>query len=70
MKEVVAMTSDTLGVRQNEDVPVTKIRNIRVDDALWREAQRIASERRETMTAILRRALVEYVEQYGGELER
>jgi len=64
------MTSDTLGVRKNEDVPVTKIRNIRVDDALWTEAQRIASERRETLTAILRRALVEYVEQYGGDLER
>jgi len=64
------MTSDTLGVRKNEDVPVTKIRNIRVDDRLWAEAQRIASERRETLTAVLRRALVEYVEQYGGDLER
>lgn len=64
------MSSDTTQVQDNGDVPVTKIRNIRVDDALWREAQRIASERRETLTAILRRALVEYVEQHGGTIER
>lgn len=64
------MPSDTSRVQQNEDVPVTKLRNIRVDDRLWTEAKRIATERRETLSAIIKRALVEYVERHGGRIER
>lgn len=48
----------------------TKLRNIRVDDALWREAMRIAAERRETLSAVIKRALVEYVEKHGGDTRR
>ena len=61
------MPSDT-SVVHNEPVPATKLRNFRVDDDLWTEAQRIASERRETLSAVLKRALVEYVEQHGGTI--
>jgi len=58
------MKTDTPLVQQNETVPVTKLRNIRVDDDLWQRAQVIAKERRETLSAVLKRALVEYVERY------
>lgn len=64
------MSSDTARVQHNGDVPVTKLRNIRVDDDLWTEAMRIAGERRETLSAVLKRALVEYVEQHGGNVSR
>ena len=64
------MPPDTAHVQHNEDVPVTKLRNFRVDEALWREAARIAAERRETLSAVLKRALVEYVEKHGGSVER
>lgn len=49
---------------------VSKLRNLRVDDKLWAEAKRIADERRETLSAVMKRALVEYVEQHGGKVER
>jgi predicted transcriptional regulator len=64
------MPTDTSRVQDNESVPVTKLRNIRVDDDLWTEAKRIASERRETLSAVVKRALVEYVEKHGGRIER
>ena len=64
------MQTDTPQVQDNGEVPVTKLRNIRVDEALWREAMRIASERRETLSAVLKRALVEYVERHGGSVKR
>ena len=64
------MPADTASIQHNEDVPVTKLRNIRVDEPLWREAMRIASERRETLSAVLKRALVEYVERHGGNVKR
>jgi predicted transcriptional regulator len=64
------MSPDTARVQQNEDVAVTKLRNIRVDEALWREAMRIATERRETLSAVIKRALVEYVERHGGDVSR
>lgn len=61
------MAADTSRVQENDRVPVTKLRNIRIDDALWAEVKRIASERRETVAAVIRRALVEYVERHGGK---
>ena len=36
-----------------------------VDDALWDKAMRIAKKRHERVSDVLRRALVEYVDQYG-----
>lgn len=64
------MSADTTQVRDNQTVPVTKLRNIRIDDALWDEVKRIASSRRETVAAVIRRALVEYVEEHGGNVSR
>ena len=52
---------------QTSDVAETKVRTVRVDDELWEQAQAIAKRRRETLAAVLKRALVEYVEQYGAE---
>lgn len=60
------MASDT---PDNQRVPQTKIRNIRIDDDLWEGAMRIAKARRETLSGVIKRALVEYIEQHGGELE-
>lgn len=64
------MPSHTASIRDTEPVPVTKLRNLRVDEDLWREAKRIADDRRETLSAVMKRALVEYVEQHGGTVER
>lgn len=64
------MSVDTSPVRQNGDVAVSKLRNLRVDEALWAEAKRIADERRETLSAVMKRALVEYVERHGGSVKR
>ncbi len=64
------MSSDTASIRDTEPVPVTKLRNLRVDDDLWQEAKRIADDRRETLSAVMKRALVEYVEKHGGKVER
>jgi hypothetical protein len=52
------------GRRQTVSVAETKLRNVRVDKDLWDRAQSIARERRETLSDVMRRALVEYVERY------
>ena len=49
-------------MRQDAAVPVTKIRTVRVDDALWEAAQRRAQERRESVADVIRRALLAYIE--------
>lgn len=64
------MTADTAQVQDNGGVPNTPLRNVRVDDDLWAEAKRIAKERRETLSAVVKRALVEYVERHGGKIKR
>jgi len=64
------MTADTVRVQDNGEVPVTKLRNFRVDDDLWEEAARIAAENRESVSAVLKRALVEYVRAHGGTVTR
>lgn len=64
------MSLDTPLVRDTDGVPATKLRNLRVDEKLWKEAKRIADERRETLSAVMKRALVEYVEKHGGSVER
>lgn len=63
------MSPDTALVRDDAGVPVTKLRNVRVDDRLWQQAKRIASGRRETLSAVIKRALVEYVERNGEKVE-
>lgn len=41
----------------------TKVRTVRVDDELWKMAQEKAKRRRETVAAVLKRALLAYVEE-------
>ncbi len=62
------MTMDTTDVRHTESVK-TPLRNFRCDDTLWKAAKDIADLRRESMSTILKRALVEYVERHGGEVQ-
>lgn len=40
----------------------TKIRTVRIEDELWDEAQRIAKERGDNLSLILRGRLREYIE--------
>lgn len=51
---------------QTDYVPETKVRTVRVDDALWQAAQTKARRRRESVSDVVRRALLEYV---GDELQ-
>lgn len=44
-------------------VPETKNRNVRVDDELWEAAQAKAKDRRESVSDVIRRALLAYVEE-------
>lgn len=62
------MQTDTSPVRDTSDVPVTKIRTVRIDDALWQAAQDVARARRESVADVLRRALLAYVEDAGREV--
>lgn len=55
------MHTDTDDLREDRDVPTTKIRTVRVDDQLWEAAQAKAWRQRETVAAVIKRALVEYV---------
>lgn len=43
----------------------TTIRSIRIGDELWDAAVLIATERGETVSAVLRRSLLAYVEHYA-----
>jgi predicted transcriptional regulator len=58
------MTAQTEAIRKDAGVPETPVRTLRVDDELWKDCQKIAAERRETLSAVLKRALVEYREQH------
>lgn len=44
----------------------TPVRNFRVDEELWQLAAVVTRRRRETISGVVKRALVEYVEQHGG----
>lgn len=57
------MAPDTPTTGQNENVTPTPIRTIRIDDELWDQAQAKAKRRRETVAAVIRRALLEYIEE-------
>lgn len=43
----------------------TTNRNVRVADALWKPAQKIADRRGETLSEVMRRTLREYVDAHG-----
>ena len=47
---------------QTHAVAETKVRTVRVDDELWNAAQEKAKRRRETVAAVIKRALLAYVE--------
>lgn len=40
----------------------TKVRTVRVDDPLWEAAQAKAAKRRESVADVIRRALLDYVD--------
>lgn len=44
--------------------PATPHRSVRVPDDLWRAAQRVASDRSETVTDVILRALRRYVREH------
>ena len=48
---------------ETDSVPETKIRTVRVDNELWEAAQEKAKRRRETVSAVIVRALLAYVEE-------
>lgn len=49
--------------RDTSAVAETKVRTVRVDDELWQAAQEKAKKRRETVAAVIKRALLAYVEE-------
>lgn len=44
-----------------------KIRTVRVPDELWEEAQRIAAQRGETLSEVIRRLLEQYINEAEEE---
>jgi antitoxin component of RelBE/YafQ-DinJ toxin-antitoxin module len=44
--------------------PKTPKRGVRIADDLWRAAQRVAADRGETLTDVIRRALEQYVREH------
>lgn len=46
--------------------PATPIRGVRIPDDLWQEALRIAHDRGETVSEVVRRALERYVREWPG----
>jgi hypothetical protein len=51
-------------------VPVTKLRNVRVDESLWTLAGLVAKRRRETISQVIKSALVAYTEEHATDAER
>jgi antitoxin component of RelBE/YafQ-DinJ toxin-antitoxin module len=42
----------------------TTLRNVRIDDTLWSAAQELAKQRGETVSAVIREKLQEYLHQH------
>lgn len=57
-----------MAARTRKNPTYTPQHTLRVDDDLWDRAAHIAKKRREKVSDALRRALVEYVDQYGALL--
>lgn len=49
--------------------PATPTHSVRVPDELWRAAQRVASDRGETVTAVILRALERYVRTHPLDID-
>jgi hypothetical protein len=49
---------------------VTPVRNIRIGEDLWRAAQVAAADHDETVTAVIERALTDYVKKHKREQAR
>lgn len=64
------MRTDTTSIRENEDVAVTNLRTLRIDDELWALASIITKRRRETASGVMKRQLAEYVEEHATEEDR
>lgn len=64
------MTADTSSVRKDGPVAVSKIRNIRIDEGLWRLALIVTRRRRETVSGVIKRLLAEYVDQHATDEDR
>lgn len=54
------MQADKTRAQQNEGVPVTKLRNVRVDQPTWEAAMDAAKAEGETVSAVMNRALRAY----------
>lgn len=52
------------------NAPKTPLRSIRVDTDLWRAAQAVAAARGESLSDVIRRALVRYVKRGVAALAR
>jgi predicted transcriptional regulator len=46
--------------------PKTPKHGVRISDDLWQAAQRVAADRDETLTEVIRRALERYVKEHPG----
>ena len=64
------MTTDTARVQHNERVAITKLRNVRIDEYLWTLAGLVAKRRRETVSQVIKSALVAYTEEHATDAER
>lgn len=63
-------TAIQLAEEQTAPVAETKVRTVRVDDKLWSTAQDVAAEQRETVAAVIKRALLAYCLEHGREVGR
>jgi hypothetical protein len=48
----------------------SKIRNIRIDDDLWKLAGIVTKRRRETISGAIKRLLAEYIDQHATDEDR
>lgn len=64
------MSAETARVQHNGTVPITKLRNVRVDENLWTLAGLVAKRRRETISQVIKSALVAYTEEHATDDER
>lgn len=51
-------------------VAETKVRTVRVDENLWTLAALVAKRRRETVSQVIKSALVAYTEKHATDAER
>lgn len=64
------MTSDTAARRKNQGMADTPTRKFRIEDDLWNLAIEVARENRESLSAVIRKAIVDYVRASGREVPK